>query len=70
MKSAAGRPRLLAMVLNERNGVSRGLETEDSEGNQDLDTDYGTFGDMIAKKEDNMLRIGFLNVGGLKDKKF
>jgi len=56
------------MVLSERNGVSGGLETEDSEGNQDFDTDYDTFGDTITKKEDNILRIGFLNVGGLKDK--
>jgi hypothetical protein len=53
------------MVLSERNGVSGGLETEDSEGNQDFDTDYDTFGDTITKKEDNILRIGFLNVGGL-----
>jgi hypothetical protein len=56
------------MVLNERDGVSGGLETEDSDGNQDFEIDYDTFGDMITKKDYNMLRIGFLNVGGLKDK--
>jgi hypothetical protein len=56
------------MVLSERNGVSGGLETEDSEGNQDFDTDYDTFGDTITKKEDTFCALAFSMLADLKIK--